>query len=149
MNPVYGWQEREAYKARFADLPGEVVVPVADRAAMRARTGDPRLVPDGGSGRVMLDDGYLEVFDRDHVSLVELADLAHVGPGGLELVDGTVVGLDVLVVTDDFDAGPPAATLLDIGVDSPGFASVVAPRGGTAAVDLQRSLGSVVERLAG
>ena len=53
----------------------------------------------------------------------------------------------MLVVPDDFDAGPPAVTLLDVGTDHPGFASVVAPPGGTAAVDLQRALASVVERL--
>ncbi len=51
------------------------------------------------------------MFDRDHVSLVELADLARVRADGLELTDGTVHGLDVLVVPDDFDAGPPAVTL--------------------------------------
>jgi len=147
-NPVYGWREREDYKARFADLPGDVVLPVPDRAAMRARTSDPRLIPDGEPGRVTLDDGYLEVFDRDHVSLVELADLARVRADGLELTDGAVHALDVLVVPDDFDVGPPAVTLLDVGTEHPGFTSVVAPPGGTAAVDLQRALASVVERLA-
>jgi acetone monooxygenase len=147
VNPAYGWREREDYKARFADLPGEVVRPVPDRAAMRARTRDPRLIPTGEPRRAVLDDGYLEVFDRDQVSLVELTDLARVRADGLELTDGAVCALDVLVVADDFDAGPPAATLLDVGTDHPGFASVVAPCGGTAAVELQRSLASVVERI--
>ena len=144
VNPVYGWREREAYKARFADLPGEVVGPVADRAAMRARTGDPRLVPDGEPGRVTLDDGYLEAFDRDHVSLVELADLAHVGPGGLELTDGTVHALDVLVVPDQFDAGPSA--LAGIAPD-PSLLTVVARPGRTPCLDLQEQIGAVVGTL--
>jgi acetone monooxygenase (methyl acetate-forming) len=150
VNPVFGWQEREAYRARFADLPGEVVEPVRpDRAAMRARTGDPRLVPDGEPGRVLLDDGYLEAFARGHVALVEHADLARVRPEGLELTDGTVCALDVLVVPDDFDAGPPAiAGIPGLATDAPGRHHIVAPAGGgTVSSDLARRVEAVVAEI--
>jgi NADPH-dependent 2,4-dienoyl-CoA reductase/sulfur reductase-like enzyme len=147
VNPLFGWQEREAYKARFAELPGEVVEPAPDRAAMRARTGDARLIPDGPPGRVLLDDGYLEAFDREHIALLARADVACVAAEGLGLTDGRVVRLDVLVVPDDFDAGPPAAAGL-VETDAPGLHDVVAPCTGTPAVDLQRRLAAVVEQVA-
>ena len=75
-NPLYGWRERDAYKARFAELRDSPVVepPGPDREAMRARLGDdrlaPLLVPDGEAGRVVLDGGWLELFARDDVRLV-------------------------------------------------------------------------------
>ncbi|MDT7745025.1 MAG: hypothetical protein QOE59_4103 [Actinomycetota bacterium] len=148
-NPVFGWQEREAYRGRFAELPGEVVEPAADRAAMRARTSDPRLVPDGEPGRVVLDDGYLEAFDREHVSVVERSDLARVRIEGFELTDGGVVGLDVLVVPDDFDAGPPAVEgIAGSTTDAPGRHHVVAPAGGgTVSFDLARRVEAVVAEI--
>ena len=146
VNPLFGWQEREAYKARFAELPGEVVEPVPDRAAMRARTAEPRLVPDGEPRRAVFDDGYLEAFDRAHVTLVDHADVARVRSEGLELTDGRVVGLDVLVVPDDFDAGPPAVGgIAGLPTDAPGLHHVVAPAvGGTVSLDLARHVEAVV-----
>jgi acetone monooxygenase len=149
VNPVFGWQEREAYKARFGELPGEVLEPAPDRAAMRARTGDARLVPDGEPGRVLLDDGYLEAFDREHVSLVECSDLVRVRADGLELADGRVVDLDVLVVPDDFDAGPPAVGgIAGPATDAPGLHHIVAPAGGgTVVVDLARRVEAVVAEI--
>jgi acetone monooxygenase len=144
VNPLFGWQEREAYKARSAELPSEVVEPTPDRAAMRARTGDARLIPTGAPGRVLLDDGYLEAFDREHVALLDRADVARVGAEGLELTDGRVVGLDVLVVPDDLDVGPPAVADLVEG-DAPGLHHVVASAGGgTVVVDLARRVEAVV-----
>jgi acetone monooxygenase len=149
LNPLYGWQEREAYKARFAELPGEVVEPAPDRVAMRARTADTRLIPDGDTGRVVLDDGYLEAFDREHVTLVELADLARVRAEGLELTDGTRHALDVLVVPDDFDSGPPAiGGIAGLPADAPGLHHVVAPPGGgTVSFDLARRIEAVVDEI--
>jgi hypothetical protein len=84
---------------------------------MRARLGDdPRLVellvPAGAPGPVVRDGGWLEAFARPHVDLVAADALARVRPAGLELTDGTVRPLDVLVVADDPDAGPPAAERL-------------------------------------
>ncbi|GLZ55452.1 NAD(P)/FAD-dependent oxidoreductase [Actinomycetospora sp. NBRC 106378] len=141
-NPVYGWQERADYRSRFP-APGEPVAPVADRAAMRARTADPRLVPDGPPGHVGLDDGYLEAFARDHVTLV---GSARVHPAGLVTADGTRHDLDVLVVPDAFDAGPPA--LAGIG-DGPGRHLVVARPGHVPCLDLQDQVEAVVGAIAG
>jgi acetone monooxygenase len=149
LNPLYGWQEREAYKARFAELPGEVVEPAPDRVAMRARTADTRLIPDGDTGRVVLDDGYLEAFDREHVTLVELADLARVRAEGLELTDGTRHALDVLVVPDDFDSGLPAIEgIAGLPAAAPGLHHVVAPPGGgTVSFDLALRIEAVVDEI--
>lgn len=163
VNPVFGWQERDAYRARFAEFRNVALQTLrqgehadrgtsltADRAAMRARTGDARLIPDGPPGRVLLDDGYLEAFDREHVSLVDGADLACVRPDGLGLTDGTVRELDVLVVPDEFDAGPPAvADLADLAEpDAPGRHHVVAPAGGgTVVLDLARRVEAVVAEI--
>ncbi|MCD2192118.1 NAD(P)/FAD-dependent oxidoreductase [Actinomycetospora endophytica] len=154
-NPVYGWQERDAYRARFAELrdraPGAVA---ADREAMRARVDDPAvaklLIPDGEAGRVALDDGWLELFARDGVALVPRSDVARVGPTGLELVDGTVVGLDVLVVPDEFDAGPPAVWGIDgVTADAPGLHTVLAPPGGgTVSFELMRRVEAIVAEVA-
>lgn len=142
VNPVYGWQEREDYRARFP-APGRPAVAVADRAAMRARTDDPRLVPDGEPGPVLLDDGYLEAFTRDHVSLV---DHARVTPSGLVTADGTAHELDVLVVPDAFDAGPPALAGIAAGPD---HHVVVARPGHVPCVDLQDQVEAVVATIAG
>ncbi|NYD37096.1 flavin-containing monooxygenase [Actinomycetospora corticicola] len=138
-NPVYGWQERADYRAHFPP-PGEPGPTPADRAAMRARTEDRRLLPDAGSGPVVLDDGYLEAFARDHVTLASLADLVRVDPSGFATTDGTHE-LDVLVVADAFDAGPPA---LDGIADGPGRHVVVARPDRTPCVDLQDQVEAVV-----
>ncbi len=144
-NPLYGWQEREAYKARFAELrdsPPVVEPLVPDREAMRARLGDERpaalLVPGREAGRVVLDGGWLELFARDDVRLLGRDEVAGIRAEGIELADGGVVELDVLVVPDEFDAGPPALTRLGLTVDDPDLVAVVADPGTTtAAADLQ------------
>lgn len=149
VNPVYGWREREAYRARFADLPGEVVEPVADRGAMRARVADDRLaallIPDGPAGRVTRESGYLEVFARGDADLCAAAEVARVRPEGLARVDGTVVELDVLVVADEFDSGPPALNGLQA---HPSRHTVVARPGRTPCLDLQEQVAAVVGTLA-
>ncbi len=141
VNPVYGWQEREDYRSGFPGR-GEPAPTVADRAAMRARTDDPRLVPDGGPGAVLLDDGYLEAFAREHVSLVQDARVTRIG---LE-ADGVDHPLDVLVVPDAFDAGPPALHGI---ADGPGRHVVVARPGHTPCVDLQDQVEAVVATIVG
>lgn len=158
-NPLYGWQEREAYKARYAELrdsPPAVEPLSPDRDAMRARIADERLasllVPegeDGEDGRVTLDAGWLELFARDDVALLPLAELARVRAEGLELADGTVVALDVLVVADDPGDGPPA-DLDGPTADAPGLHRVVAPPGGgTVSFDLARRVEAVVAEIGG
>jgi acetone monooxygenase len=155
-NPVYGWQERDAYRARFAELrdaPPVMEAAAPDRDAMHARLGsDARLatmlVPDGVPGRVTLDAGWLELFSRPDVRLVGLDELARVRAEGIELADGSVVALDVLVVADDFDAGPPALTRLGLSPDDPDVFSVVAEPGTTASLDLQEQVAAVVGKIA-
>ncbi len=134
-NPVYGWQERDAYRAGFAELrdtPPDDAPPAPDRAAMRARLADDRLahllVPAEDDRRPVRDDGWLELFARADVDLVEREDVRVVSEG-LRTGDG-VVGLDVLVVTDEFDAGPPALARLGVAPDAPGLHHVVAPADG-------------------
>ncbi|HEY2224171.1 NAD(P)/FAD-dependent oxidoreductase [Actinomycetospora sp.] len=152
-NPVYGWQERDAYKARFAELrdaPPPGAAPVPDRDAMRLRLGGDRrlaeqLVPDGDPGRVVLDSGWLELFSRGDVGLVALGEVARVRAEGLELTDGSVVALDVLVVADEFDAGPPAWE----GIEAhPSLFTVVARPGRLPGLDLQEQVAAVVGTLA-
>ncbi|MDL5160361.1 flavin-containing monooxygenase [Actinomycetospora termitidis] len=153
-NPVYGWRERDDYRDGFASLreaPPPVGPLVPDRAAMRARLADPQLadllVPDAGSGRVVLDDGWLELFARPEVTAVPWHDLARVRGEGLELTDGTVHELDVLVVTDEFDAGEPAVGRI---AGAQGVHHVVAPPGGgTVSFDLIRQVEAVVEGIPG
>ncbi|GAA4779752.1 hypothetical protein GCM10023200_11250 [Actinomycetospora chlora] len=116
VNPLYGWPEREAYRARFAELrdaPHDPP-PAPDRDGMRARLpAEPRLatllVPDGEPDGVVRDGGWLEAFTCPHVELLAAGDLARVGPDGLELADGSARPLDMLVVADQPDAGPPAS----------------------------------------
>jgi acetone monooxygenase len=135
VNPVYGWRERDAYKARFAELRDAVpAAPTSGRDAMRARLADPRLaallVPEGPPGAAVMDDGWLEAFRRDHVDLLDAGDVARVGARGLELADGAVRELDVLVVTDDPDAGPPALDRLALPAGHPALFTVAAPGDG-------------------
>ncbi|MFC5063778.1 flavin-containing monooxygenase [Actinomycetospora atypica] len=154
-NPVYGWMERDAYKAGFEtlrDAPPDDAPPAPDRAAMRARLADDRLVrllvPDGAGARPVRDDNWLELFARGDVDLVERADVRVVADG--LAVRGGVVGLDVLVVTDEFDAGPPALTRLGVAPDAPGLHHVVAPVDGlTHSFDLLAQVRETVEAIAG
>lgn len=159
-NPHYGWRERDAYRARFAELRDGPLPdpPVPDREAMRARLDDPRLaallVPDGAPGPVLLDDGWLEAFGRDHVDLVGAGDVAGVAPRGLELADGSVRELDVLVVTDDPDAGPPAHEQLGLPTDHPALYTVAAPGPGDVPCrhlerEAERVAAAVVEQMTG
>ena len=81
---------------------------------MRARLKDQRLIDilvptDYGFGthRVPLERNYLEVYHRDNVELVSVRDnpIARIVPEGIELADGTVHELDVIVLATGFDAG--------------------------------------------
>ena len=144
VNPVYGWQEREDYRNRFAatrDAPA-TTPPAPDRAAMRARLGDdPRLVellvPTGTPGPVTLDGGWLEACRRDHVDVVA-RDGVRVHPDGIVLADGTVRSLDVLVLADDPDAGPPALDRLAPAPAAPLLTPTAPDPGTTPCVHLYR-----------
>jgi acetone monooxygenase (methyl acetate-forming) len=93
------------------------------RNKMRERLKDQHLIDilvptDYGFGthRVPLERGYLEVYHRDNVDLVGVRDnpIARIRPEGIELADGTVVELDVIILATGFDAGTGALTRIDI-----------------------------------
>ena len=93
------------------------------REKMRERLKDPRLcellIPTDygfGTHRVPLESQYLEVYHRPNVELVSVKDnaIARVTPEGLQLADGTVHELDVIIMATGFDAGSGALTRIDI-----------------------------------
>jgi cyclohexanone monooxygenase/acetone monooxygenase len=93
------------------------------RNKMRERLEDPRLIDilvpfeyGFGTHRVPLERGYLEVYHRDDVDLVGVKDnpIARIRPEGIELADGTVHELDVIILATGFDAGTGALTQIDI-----------------------------------
>ncbi|MFC5994996.1 flavin-containing monooxygenase [Pseudonocardia hispaniensis] len=93
------------------------------REKMRARLKDQRLIDilvptDYGFGthRVPLETNYLEVYHRDNVDLVGVRDnpIARIAPEGIQLSDGTVHQLDVIILATGFDAGTGALTRIDI-----------------------------------
>jgi acetone monooxygenase (methyl acetate-forming) len=93
------------------------------RGKMRARLKDQRLIDvlvptDFGFGthRVPLERGYLEVYHRENVELVGVRDnpIVRIRPEGVELADGTVHELDVIIMATGFDAGTGALTRIDI-----------------------------------
>ncbi len=93
------------------------------RDKMKARLKDQRLIDilvptDYGFGthRVPLENGYLEVYHQDNVDLVNCREtpIARFRPEGIELSDGTVVELDVIILATGFDAGTGTLTRIDI-----------------------------------
>ena len=93
------------------------------REKMRARLKDQRLIDilvptDYGFGthRVPLERNYLEVYHRQNVELVGVRDnpIARIVPEGIELADGTVHELDVIVLATGFDAGTGSLTRIDV-----------------------------------
>lgn len=93
------------------------------RGKMRDRLKDPELIDlliptDYGFGthRVPLETDYLEVYLRDHVRAVGIRDnpIVRIVPEGVELADGTVHELDVIVLATGFDAGTGALTRMGI-----------------------------------
>lgn len=94
------------------------------RGKMRARLkDDPHLcdvlIPTDygfGTHRVPLERNYLEAYLRDNVDLVGVRDntIARIAPNGIELADGTVHELDVIVLATGFDAGTGSLTRIDV-----------------------------------
>jgi acetone monooxygenase len=69
-----------------------------------------------GTHRVPLERNYLEVYLRDNVDLVGVRDnpIARITPNGIELADGAVTELDVIVLATGFDAGTGSLTRIDV-----------------------------------
>ncbi|QTI69690.1 NAD(P)/FAD-dependent oxidoreductase [Gordonia sp. L191] len=93
------------------------------REKMRARLVDPELcdllIPSDygfGTHRVPLETNYLEVYHRDNVTAVPVRDnpITRIRENGIELADGTVHELDVIIMATGFDAGTGALTRIDI-----------------------------------
>ncbi len=93
------------------------------REKMRERLKDKRLcdllIPTDygfGTHRVPLETNYLEAYLRDNVEAVGVRDnpIARVRPEGIELADGTLHELDVIILATGFDAGTGALTRIDI-----------------------------------
>ncbi len=93
------------------------------RQKMRDRLKDPELidlmVPKDyyfGTHRVPLETNYLEVYHRDNVRAVGVKQnpITRIRPEGIELADGTVYELDVIILATGFDAGSGALSRIDI-----------------------------------
>lgn len=93
------------------------------RKKMRERLKDPKLcqilIPtDHGFGtvRVPLESGLLEIYRRDNVEAVPVKEnkIIRIVPRGIQLLDGTVHELDVIILATGFDAGSGALTRIDI-----------------------------------
>jgi acetone monooxygenase len=93
------------------------------RGKMRARLKDPALcdllIPKNygfGTHRVPLETHYLEAYLRPNVQAIGVHDnpIRRVTPDGIELADGTLHALDVIILATGFDAGTGALTRIDI-----------------------------------
>jgi len=107
----------------FTEEEASAVVSEFVREKMRARLKDPDLcdllIPTDygfGTHRIPLESNYLEVYHQDNVEAVSVKDnpIERVVPDGLELADGTVHELDVIILATGFDAGSGALTRIDI-----------------------------------
>ena len=113
--------------ASFAEMTTdpEVSDAISDfvRGKMRERLQDPELcdvlIPkDYGFGtvRVPLESGLLEIYRRPNVEAVPVKrnPIARIVPKGIQLADGVVHELDVIVLATGFDAGSGSLTRIDI-----------------------------------
>ena len=105
----------------YEDISEEVSAFVREK--MRERLVDERLcdllIPKDygfGTHRVPLEMGYLEVYRRPNVTAVNCREtpIARIVPEGVEMADGTVHTLDVIILATGFDAGTGALTRIDI-----------------------------------
>jgi len=112
-----------SFEALFFEEDASAEISEFVRGKMRARLQDPelceKLIPteyEFGSHRVPLESNYLEAYRRDNVEAVIVTDnpITRVVPEGLELADGTVHKLDVIILATGFDAGTGALTRIDI-----------------------------------
>lgn len=93
------------------------------REKMRERLPDERLrellIPSDygfGTNRTPLESGYLEAYLRPNVEAISVKDnpIVRVTPEGIELADGTLHKLDIIILATGFDAGTGALTRIDI-----------------------------------
>ena len=95
------------------------------REKMRARLKDQELIdmlvpgPDDygfGTHRVPLETNYLEVYHRPNVEPISVRNNAieKIVPEGVQLADGTVHELDIIILAVGFDAGSGALARIDI-----------------------------------
>ena len=146
LEELYADRSLRLWRTVVAQAPDDAVLAEVTgfvRAKMRERLGDPRLadvlVPTDhpfGARPVGLDLGWLEVFARDDVALVDTraTPIRRLRPEGVELVDGTVHAVDTLVLAEDTAPAPHEQR-----EDRPGLFTVTPPAPpANGAVDLQR-----------
>jgi acetone monooxygenase (methyl acetate-forming) len=129
MEEVYADGSLKFWLAGFGEIffAEEVSQEVSEfvRDKMRARMKDQYLIDilvptdaDYGFGthRVPLERNYLEAYHRDNVELVGVRNnpIARITPEGIELADGSLYELDVIVLATGFDAGTGALARIDI-----------------------------------
>ncbi|WP_349828873.1 flavin-containing monooxygenase [Brevibacterium litoralis] len=90
---------------------------------IRERVDDPetaeKLVPSGypiGTRRCCIDNGYYEIFNSDHVDLVDIKanPIERVEPAGLRLSDGSLLEVDTIVHATGYDAFTGTLARIDI-----------------------------------
>lgn len=113
-----------SFVAMFFDPEVSAFVSEFVRNKIEARLNDPKLIEllvpqpgDFGFGthRVPLENGYYETFHRDNVEAIGVRHnpIKRIVPEGLELEDGTIHEVDVIIMATGFDAGSGALTQLD------------------------------------
>jgi cation diffusion facilitator CzcD-associated flavoprotein CzcO len=112
-----------SYAEMFFDEAVSAEISEFVREKMRERLKDPRLcellIPKDygfGTHRVPLETNYLEVYHRPNVEAVSVKanPIQQIVPEGIQLADGTVHELDVIILATGFDAGTGALTRIDI-----------------------------------
>ncbi|MGF1528084.1 MAG: flavin-containing monooxygenase [Candidatus Competibacterales bacterium] len=128
LEEIYNDGSLKLWLASFAEMffDPEVSEEVSEfvREKMRARLKhDPRLcdllIPKDygfGTHRVPLETHYLEVYHRPNVEAISVRDnpIQRVTAKGIQLRDGTVHELDIIILATGFDAGTGALTRIDI-----------------------------------
>lgn len=127
LEDIYENGSLKLWLASFAEMffDEEVSEAVSEfvREKMRARLKDPKLcdmlIPKDygfGTHRVPLETNYLEVYRRANVEAVSVKHnlIRRIVPKGIELADGTLYELDVIILATGFDAGTGALTRIDI-----------------------------------
>lgn len=123
------WQAGGApvFNVAFADTMTDVAANtlLADfvRDRIREKVDDPRVADDLtptdhpiAAKRLCCDSFYFETFNRDHVDLVNVREnpIERIVPKGIELADGTVHEVDLIVYALGYDAISGALTRMDI-----------------------------------
>ncbi|MEZ5211806.1 NAD(P)/FAD-dependent oxidoreductase [Gordonia sp. PP30] len=113
-----------SYLSMFVDPDVSAAVSDFVRAKIGARLRDPKLIdllvpkPEDfgfGTHRVPLERGYYEVFHRPNVEAIGVRNnpITRIVPEGIELADGTLHEVDVIIMATGFDAGSGALSRLD------------------------------------